>query len=52
MTLHTTTTKTIPLVDIRGLRKRYGTLDAQMTKWKTLSNYATQQADAWKAASK
>lgn len=33
------------------LRKRYGTLDAQMTKWKTLSNYATQQNDAWKAAS-
>jgi polar amino acid transport system ATP-binding protein len=25
MTLRTTTTKTIPLVDIRGLRKRYGT---------------------------
>jgi polar amino acid transport system ATP-binding protein len=25
MTLHTTTPKTIPLVDIRGLRKRYGT---------------------------
>lgn len=34
------------------LRKRYGALDAQMTKWKTLSNYATQQNDAWKAANK
>ena len=32
------------------LRKRYGTLDAQMTKWKSLSNFATQQYDAWKAA--
>ena len=32
------------------LRKRYGTLDAQMTKWKTLSAYATQQSDALKAS--
>lgn len=32
------------------LRKRYSALDSQMTKWKTLSAYATQQSDALKAA--